>query len=148
MPDRFDPINEARPKAKPAKIFYDGECGLCHLTVRFILRVDTDGEAFRFAPLDSEVFRKAVPEEDRAALPDSVIVLTSEGRLLFRSAAVLYILRRLGGIWRLGARIGGWIPSVWLDGIYDAIARIRRHLFRRPKTACPLIPPHLSGRFE
>ena len=33
-------------------IYYDGECGLCHLAVRFILRVDSKGK-FYFSPLSN-----------------------------------------------------------------------------------------------
>src|SRR5262249_20173935 len=34
-------------------IFYDGGCGLCHRTVRFVLSEDASGCTFNFAPLDS-----------------------------------------------------------------------------------------------
>ena len=145
----FDPgwVKPLRTKAAEM-IFYDGSCGLCHRAVRFILAEDRRGEAFRFAPLDGEVFLAAVTEGRRASLPDSLVVLTVEGDLLSRSSAVLYVMKRLGGMWRMVALIGQLIPVAWRDGVYDAVARMRYRLFRKPESACPLLPGHLRSRFE
>jgi predicted DCC family thiol-disulfide oxidoreductase YuxK len=145
----FDPgwVKPLRKKTAEM-IFYDGSCGLCHRAVRFILAEDRRGEAFRFAPLGGEVFHAAVTEGRRAALPDSLVVLTAEGELLSRSAAALYVMRRLGGMWRMAALIGQLIPVAWRDGVYDAVARMRYRLFRKPESACPLLPGHLRSRFE
>jgi predicted DCC family thiol-disulfide oxidoreductase YuxK len=145
----FDPgwVKPLRTKAAEM-IFYDGRCGLCHRAVRFILAEDRRGEAFRFAPLGGEVFYAAAPEGRRAALPDSLVVLTAEGELLTRSSAVLYVMRRLGGMWRTVALFGRLIPVAWRDGVYDAVARMRYRLFRKPESACPLLPGHLRSRFE
>jgi len=129
------------------RVFYDGHCGLCHRTVRFILTKDRDG-LFRFAPLDSEAFRAAVPESSRAGLPDSIVVQTSSGKLLFRSAAILYVLERLGGIWRFLSIIAKIIPINLRDYLYDLIAGARYRLFAKPVEACPMIPPNLRKRFD
>jgi predicted DCC family thiol-disulfide oxidoreductase YuxK len=145
----FDPEWAPPLKAKTAEtLFYDGRCGLCHRAVRFLLAEDRRGEAFRFAPLDGELFRATVTEERRAALPDSLIVLTAEGELLSRSSAVFYVMRRLGGVWRVVALIGQLIPGAWLDGLYDAVARMRYRLFRKPESSCPILPGRLRSRFE
>jgi predicted DCC family thiol-disulfide oxidoreductase YuxK len=145
----FDPawVKPLRAKAE-AMLFYDGYCGLCHCAVRFILAEDERGEAFRFAPLDSDAFRSAVTEDHCATLPDSLIVVTDEGKLLSRSSAVLYVFQRLGGVWRIMALIGMVVPRMWLDGIYDAVARIRYRLFRKAESACPLLPVNLRARFH
>jgi len=132
----------------PELLFYDGHCGLCHRVVRFVLAKDRAGAAFRFAPIGGEAFHAAVPEPLREALPDSLVVLTVEGALLTRSAAVLHILRRLGGIWWLLAVVVGIVPVVVRDGVYDGIARIRHGLFHAPAQSCPLVPPDLRGRFK
>jgi predicted DCC family thiol-disulfide oxidoreductase YuxK len=129
-------------------IFYDGHCGLCHHAVRFVLAEDHIGDTFRFAPLASEAFRAAVREADRIALPDSLVVLTAEGLLLTRSAAVLHILRRLGGVWRLLGDVVGIVPVGVRDRVYDGIARVRHRLFRSPAEICPIVPADLRGRFR
>jgi predicted DCC family thiol-disulfide oxidoreductase YuxK len=145
----FDPGWVKPLRAKTAEmIFYDGSCGLCHHAVRFILAEDRRGEAFRFAPLDGEAFRAAVPEERRASLPDSLVVLTAEGELLYRSSAAIHAMKRLGGAWRMVALISQLVPVAWRDGVYDAVARMRYRLFRKPESACPLLPGHLRSRFE
>jgi predicted DCC family thiol-disulfide oxidoreductase YuxK len=134
--------------ADPDRLFYDGGCGLCHRAVRFVLWADAEGRAFRFAPLGGESFRKLVSEAQRAALPDSLVVSTQAGLLLVRYAAVLHILRRLGGGWRALALLGRLVPSRLGDWAYDRVARIRGRLFSRPADACPVTPPALRKRFD
>jgi predicted DCC family thiol-disulfide oxidoreductase YuxK len=138
------------PRRSPGVIdtlFYDGNCGLCHGAVRFALAEDPDGSVLRFAPLDSETFRAVVPADVRAALPDSLVVATADGRVLTRSDGVLHLGKRLGGIWRVLATIADMVPAPALDAAYDFVARIRLRLFAKPKDACPLLPPHLRARF-
>jgi predicted DCC family thiol-disulfide oxidoreductase YuxK len=132
----------------PERLFYDGSCALCHWAVRFVLARDPEGRAFRFAPLDSEAFRGAVPEAVRASLPDSFVIETTDGRLLTRSAAVLCVLDRLGGPWRILGRVARVVPRALLDGVYDFVARVRYRVFGREPEACPAIPKELRSRFE
>ena len=131
-----------------ARIFYDGQCGLCHRTVRFVLAEDRTGTTFRFAPLQSDVCQNVLSKEEHADVPDSVVVATADGKLQFRSAAILYIFKRLGGVWRIVAIIVELIPSILRDAVYDFIGRIRYQLFRRPTDACPVIAPSLRDRFD
>jgi predicted DCC family thiol-disulfide oxidoreductase YuxK len=138
------------PRRAPGAVetlFYDGNCGLCHGAVRFVLAEDPDGAALRFAPLDSDAFRASVPADVRASLPDSLVVATADGRVLTRSAGVLHLGHRLGGVWRVLAAVAGLVPPGLRDRAYDAVARVRHRLFAKPKDACPLLPPHLRARF-
>jgi predicted DCC family thiol-disulfide oxidoreductase YuxK len=128
-------------------LFYDGGCGLCHRAVRFLLAEDV-GQRFRFAPLGGPTFLSLVSEADRARLPDSLVVRTEEGRLLTRSAAVVHLLKRLGGLWRVIGTLGGCVPRSWLDWAYDVIARVRHRLFAKPDDACPVVPRELRARFD
>jgi len=129
-------------------VFYDGGCGLCHRAVRFAIAHDADGSRFRFASLDSEGFRRRVPAASRAGLPDSIVALTPDGTLLLRSAAVMHVLERVGGGWKVVGRLLQLVPRVVRDAGYDAVARIRYQLFARPTDACPVTPPELRARFE
>jgi predicted DCC family thiol-disulfide oxidoreductase YuxK len=113
-----------------------------------VLWADPHGLSFRFAPLGGPTFLAGVSESDRARLPDSLVVRTEGGRVLTRSAAVVHVLRRLGGPWRLIGRLGGWLPRPLLDWTYDGIARIRHRLFAKPDDACPVVPPELRARFD
>ncbi len=128
-------------------LFYDGTCGLCHGLVKFVLARDRDGSLFRYAPLQGPTFEAAIPPAARGGFPDSVVLRTEDGRTLVRSAAVIHIGERLGGRWRALARVASVLPRWLLDLGYDAVARVRRHLFARPEGSCPLLPPELGSRF-
>lgn len=127
------------------RLYYDGTCGLCHRWVLFLLRHDPDGGRFRYAPLGGDAWRAAHIPGD---VPDSLVLQAADGRVLFRSAAVLEILERLGGGWRTLGRVAGLLPRWLLDLGYDGIARVRRHLFVRPPGACPILPAELRARFD
>jgi predicted DCC family thiol-disulfide oxidoreductase YuxK len=145
----FDPAwVSAKRDGAPLRLFYDGDCGLCHAAVRFVLAEDRDGSAFRFAPLASDSFARLAPAEVRAALPDSIVLALADGRLLARSAALLEIGERLGGLWRVLARAARAVPEAWRDRGYDALARNRKRFVRKPDDACPLVSPELRARFE
>jgi predicted DCC family thiol-disulfide oxidoreductase YuxK len=129
-------------------IFYDGHCGLCHRAVKFVLKHDRSGNAFRFAPLQGETIQSHIPAERRASLPDTFVVLTRDGTLLMRSNASLHILERLGGGWRILANISRVIPRGLRDLMYDFVARVRYRLFGRRDDLCPVVPPNLRARFD
>jgi predicted DCC family thiol-disulfide oxidoreductase YuxK len=131
----------------PETLFYDGTCGLCHRAVRFVVAEDPGGRAFRFAPLQGGLYHAAIDDAARAALPDSLIVLTADGRVLTRSRAVRHLLIRLGGLWGVLARLAVVIPAPLGDAAYDVVAGLRHRLFARPPEACPILPRRLRSRF-
>lgn len=128
-------------------LFYDGHCGLCHRSVKFVLRHDRDGDEFMFAPLQGSTFVERIPPGPRAALPDSLVVLTSKDELFVRSDAFLHICRRLGGPWRVVATILAIVPRMARDAAYNLVARTRYRIFGRKDELCPVIPASLRGRF-
>jgi len=128
-------------------VFYDGECGLCHRAVRFLLSEDVDGRAFALAPLQGETFAAKVSAEQRAQLPDSLIVLCDDGRLLTNSSGIVHMLLALGGLWRVAGSLLFLIPKPLRDAGYRFIASIRKRIFATPKSLCPLLPPELGARF-
>src|SRR5437899_876963 len=132
---------------RPERLFYDGTCGLCHAAVRFVLAEDHTGNTFRFAPLDSDIFRSAIPEAERASLGETLVVQTADGAVLARSRAILHIMRRLGGIWRLLAGVLAIIPRPFLDCLYNSVDWCRHRMLRRSEEVCNYCPPglrHLS----
>jgi len=139
-------VEGCAPRAE--RIFYDGHCGLCHRAVRFVIARDAEGRLFRYAPLQGATFAALVSAERRARLPDSVVVLTDDGRLLIRSDAFIHILRRVGGFWRVIGAIIAVIPRVLRDGVYDFIARVRYRIFGRRAEVCPVTPAELRARFD
>jgi predicted DCC family thiol-disulfide oxidoreductase YuxK len=142
------------PKWIPAKqadahewIFYDGNCGLCHRVVRFVLAEDRIGR-FIFSPLQGETFQRTVREEVREGLPDSFVVFDQFGRLLLRSDAVIHITTRLGGLWRVLGSILAIVPKPIRDAGYRLVGAVRHQLFAKPPQSCPVVPSELRIRFS
>jgi predicted DCC family thiol-disulfide oxidoreductase YuxK len=129
------------------RLFYDGRCGLCHLSVRFALWADRVG-ALRYAPLEGATFRRLVPQTERGRLPDSLVLRTGDGVLLTRSAAVVALLRGLGSPWTWLASAVAAVPTPLADRLYDGVARVRHRLFRRPLEPCPRVRPSWGDRFD
>jgi predicted DCC family thiol-disulfide oxidoreductase YuxK len=116
------------PKDRPV-VLYDGACGLCGATVAAIRRRDRHGR-FRFVTQASPEGVALRAAHRVPATLDSVVVIDA-GRAFVKSAALLRVLRRLGGGWHL-LRVGAAIPRPVRDGIYDLVARNRRHICQNP----------------
>jgi predicted DCC family thiol-disulfide oxidoreductase YuxK len=128
-------------------VFYDGGCGLCDRSVRWILRRDRAG-VFRFAPLQGETYAAVNSPSKPTDLATIVILDASRHasippRLLTRSDAVLAILARLPAPWPAFARLGRLVPRPFRDAAYRLVARHRLRLFGGPE-ACRL--PTISER--
>src|SRR5215831_9063690 len=115
---------------------------------RFVLAEDSGGKTFRLSPLQGKLFSSRVRGERGSPLSDSLVVLTEDEKLLTRSGAVLFILRRLGGLWLLVAKIIGVIPHMVLDWSYDRVAGARKWLFGTRKSFCPMLSAELRRRFD
>lgn len=135
----FDPAWVRSPQPAGQTIFFDGHCGLCHWFVRFVLQEDRSAQPFAFAPLQGEFVRNSVPENVRATLPDSVVVMTKENRILTRSTAVIYVMKRLGGLWFVMAGLLSLVPRGLRDFGYDAVARVRAKIAGTSKDLCPIV---------
>ena len=88
-----------------------------------------------------------LPTAQLEGLPDSVVVLTPDGHVLARSKAVQRTLERLGGAWTVPLAISRVVPRAVIDACYDAIARMRRRIFKKPPAACPNVSPEWRSRF-
>jgi predicted DCC family thiol-disulfide oxidoreductase YuxK len=143
----FDPAwLPPRRTARRETIYYDGTCGLCHRWIRFVLAEDRDS-LFALSPLQGETIRSELSDAERAGLPDSVVVVDAERRILVKSTGVVHVGDRLGGYWRIGATLLRLVPRPLRDLGYDAVASVRKSLFARPPDSCPIVPPGLRERF-
>ncbi|MBS1619149.1 MAG: thiol-disulfide oxidoreductase DCC family protein [Bacteroidetes bacterium] len=126
-------------------VLFDGVCNLCNASVQFVIRHDPEGR-FRFAALQSEVGQEVLRAHGLAAdqLFDSFVYLR-EGQLYQRSAAALYLLRDLGGIWRLLYAFV-IIPRPVRDAVYDVVAKYRYKWFGK-RDSCMVPTAELRGRF-
>lgn len=125
-------------------VLYDGTCGLCAKSVRWILRHEADHE-LEFAPLQGETtraLRAAYPE-----LPQSIdtVVLIADGKAHLRSKAFLYLAKHLRAPWRW-AHAFRWFPGFPLDIGYRLIAAIRYRVWGNVD-ACEVPAPEQRVRF-
>ena len=128
-------------------VFYDGTCGFCHATVRFLLGRDRDGRRFAFAPIGGDAFGEAFPDDFAASLPDTLIALTPAGDAWVKSDAICYLLRRCGQPWPVAGGVLHAVPTPLRDAAYDVVARFRRAFFAPPANWCPAVPESLQRRF-
>src|SRR6267143_5499164 len=122
-------------------LLYDGLCGFCNGTVRFILARDGRG-TMRFAPLQGEYARKVLARHPELAGVDSLVLVDGNGageRVWVRSDAILEIARYLGGIWRFAGALRA-VPRGLRDWGYDLFARARYRLFGQ-FDSCPVPAP-------
>jgi predicted DCC family thiol-disulfide oxidoreductase YuxK len=128
-----------------AVIFYDGVCGLCDRTVRFVLAHDPSGAHFRFAALQSDYAAATLAAHGRDARDLDTVCLLDGERLYVKSDAVLAILIRIGGPWRLAAVVR-LLPRAVRDAAYAWVARHRYRWFGR-FGQCAVPPAELRQRF-
>ncbi|HKK17068.1 MAG TPA: DUF393 domain-containing protein [Opitutales bacterium] len=121
-------------------LFFDGDCGLCSRSVRFLMRRDRF-KLLRFAPLQGETAARRLEESLRESL-STVVYQRTDGETLLRSDAVLQALIDIRSPLRFLARPAFFIPRSWRDAIYNWIARKRNKLFA--KGSCPLPSSHNS----
>jgi predicted DCC family thiol-disulfide oxidoreductase YuxK len=148
-------------------ILYDGVCGLCNRFIQFVLHRDNDDDGkqavFRFASLQSPLAATILKRHSvNSQKPETVYVVLNavvlnasqsgqssgqpEERLLPRSDAVIFVLKQLGGIWRIAGQILKMIPRPLRDWGYSIIASNRYRIFGRFDT-CPIPAPKHRQRF-
>lgn len=125
-------------------MLYDGTCGLCHRSVKWLLHHERAAE-LRFAPLQGDT-----AAELRARFADipkdlDSVVLIDGGRAYLRSKAFLHVARYLRAPWRW-AYAWRWLPAPVLDLGYRVIAAVRYRLFGRAD-ACEVPSPGQRARF-
>ncbi len=125
-------------------VLYDGTCGLCARSVRWILRHEGDRE-LRFAPLQGETaqaLRSQFPN-----IPESIdtVVYIDGNQAHLRSKAFLHMSRHFRAPWRWVYAIR-WFPGFVLDLGYRVVAVLRYKLFGKIDS-CDLPSPENRARF-
>jgi predicted DCC family thiol-disulfide oxidoreductase YuxK len=126
-------------------ILYDGVCGLCNRLNQFLLKRDHH-DLLLFASLQSNLGRKILDRHgaDPTDL-DTVYVVenfdTSSERLFERSEAVLRVVSKLGGVWKI-ASAGKVVPGPFRDLLYKLVAQNRYRVFGKFDTCMMPEPKH------
>ena len=123
----------------PLVVLIDGSCALCNGTAAWLARRDRAGRLV-FATNQGEAAR--IAGEPPGGDPDTMVVWAGSRRHV-RSAAILTLLRSLGGGWRLLAVLASVCPRRLADFFYDQVAR-RRHRFAGPGACTRLSPSALA----
>lgn len=128
---------------RPPLVLYDGHCGLCQRSVRFLLRYERS-DLLRFAalrsPLGQQLLReRGVPEE-----VDALVFIEGERTLTGADAALALCAYLKTPIRWL--RLFGVLPAPLRARLYRAVARRRYRWFGQTET-CPLPAPEQSERF-
>ncbi|MDA3866860.1 MAG: DCC1-like thiol-disulfide oxidoreductase family protein [Salinivirgaceae bacterium] len=110
-------------------VFFDGTCGLCSFSVRFIAEHDFEKQ-FLFCPLQSEIATKIIGKHAETI---STVVLYQNNKQYTEAAAAFEILKQLDTGWRflLVFRI---LPMCFTNWLYRIVAKNRKRWFGTPKT--------------
>jgi predicted DCC family thiol-disulfide oxidoreductase YuxK len=135
-------------------VIFDGHCGLCNRTVRWLLRRDRR-DRLRFAASDSAkvavlLARQGICLPDEKSGPATILVVREFNhpaeRVLVRSDAVLALLTELTRPWPTVATVLGGIPRPMRDLGYRLIARWRYLIWGRLQS-CLLPAPDERVKF-
>ena len=89
-------------------IYYDGECGLCHGAVKFILGIDSKNK-FHFSPISNLI--------DNGNEIDSIILKMNDDTF-YEGKAFINIMETIGNHWYYIAQFLKFIPIKILNKIY------------------------------
>jgi len=135
---------ESENTAYPAPMLvYDGSCGFCSLSVRFILRHERRHD-LSFVTRNSEL-GKGLRRTHGLEAVESMLWIEG-GQVFAESGAVMKAAGYLGGWWRRLAVLGSFCPSFILNGVYKLIAKNRRRLSSK-ETVCLVPSPDQLKRF-
>ena len=110
-------------------VFYDGDCGLCQRSIRFLLAADKK-KALKFAPLNGETYRHYYQTPSTL----TTVLLYKDGITFQKSSAVFELGSLLGGIYKFSYLLKS-VPEKFRDWVYDRIAA------RRKAFVCILMTP-------
>lgn len=126
-------------------IVFDGVCLLCNRWVDFILRHDRAGR-FRFAAMQGSHGRALLQAHGLSPDDPSSLLLVDGEVSHTDTAAIMRILRGLGGGWKVPAMLIAVVPRPLRDPVYRLIARHRYPWFGR-REVCRLPAPAQADRF-
>jgi|SRR6185503_4161635 len=131
------------PNSSHPVIFFDGVCGLCNGFVDWVMRRDKK-MIFRFSPIQGTAAQHHISHLPPQTEDWSIVYVDDKGSYQ-HSTAVLKILCRLGGGWKLMG-IFFIFPPFIRDGVYRFIAK-RRYRWFGKRDVCRLPTQQEKDRF-
>jgi predicted DCC family thiol-disulfide oxidoreductase YuxK len=124
-------------------LVYDGSCGFCSRSVRFMLRHEQRHDLL-FVTRDSEL-GKRLRRAHRLESVQSMLWIEG-GQVFAESGAVMKAAGYLGGWWSRLAVLGSFCPRFILNRVYKFIAQNRRRLSSNA-AVCLAPNPEQRNRF-
>ena len=106
-------------------VFFDGDCGLCHVVVGNLLRLDKKKQ-LKFASLKGETAKSYLNHQD---LSHPTVIYMCDGKVFKKSDAVLKLLTDFKGVY-VGFALLFLMPRKFRDFLYDVVARNRYRFFK------------------
>ena len=124
-------------------ILFDGNCGLCNRSIKFILRKEKE-QGFFYTALQSESGKSILKHFDLEGKADSIVFI-EKGKAHIKSGAALRICKYLKGVLPL---MMGFIivPPFIRNAVYDYIAKNRIKWYGSTEY-CEMMTPELKKRF-
>lgn len=110
-------------------VVFDGNCQLCNFSVQILRKADKINR-LHFVPYQRlhSFYGHQILAGINEIPSDSVAVITQKGKVIVKSDAILFILKELGGIYRIFCLLK-IIPRFIRDGFYNWIAKNRFRFF-------------------
>lgn len=120
-------------------VLFDGVCNLCNSTVLFLIKLDTHNNLL-FAAQQSEagiaimkenhftVDNNSLGVKNNSLTGTNSVIFIKEGRLYYKSDAIIEIAKLLTG-WPRLIKFTFIFPKWFRDGVYDLIAKYRYKVF-------------------
>ena len=131
------------PDAPEGLILFDGVCVFCSRWVRWVIARDREA-GFRFTAIQSATGKALAEAQGVDLVAPQTNAVTRDGRIHFKSDAVLAVVTLLPG-WRW-VGVFRRVPRGLRDALYDRVARNRYRLFGRSET-CLVPTPGERSRF-
>jgi len=131
------PLEKEKSNNKSTILFFDGVCSLCNGWVDWVIQNETK-HTLHFASLQGSTAQALLTAHDRESL-ETLIVLHEEQKFV-RSAAVIFVLEKIGGVYGALAWVLKIIPLSIRDRGYQFVARHRYQWFGKRNT-CRLPTP-------
>jgi predicted DCC family thiol-disulfide oxidoreductase YuxK len=144
QPPAASPIATPTQLPDASLVLYDGNCGLCATSVRWILAHERDHDIL-FAPLQGPTAAVARARHPRIPLSLDSVVYVHHGRAHLRSKAMLHAAIHLRAPWRWGHAMR-WFPGFLLDLAYRVVAALRYRIWGHAD-ACQLVSAEQRRRF-
>ena len=125
-------------------IMFDGVCNLCNCFVNWIIDRDKK-DVFKFSALQTDWATTRLNQLNYKGPALSTVVFDNNGKLFFRSTAVIEILKELGGVYYFFV-VFLILPENLRDALYHVIAQNRYKWFGK-KYTCRMPTPELKNKF-